>query len=436
MKNTPYSFYPFSNSPFILSFQYRKEELILNNLLLRYNKPIIIRLWGELLTRTTESMLALIMIIYVNKMLNGNIIITMLIFGLQPLSDIIFTLIAGGVTDKYGRKKIMLLGLLLQGVAIGSFVFAQSVFIFALLYVINGVGRSLYIPAQRAQIADLTKQKQQAEIFALLHTMAAIGSVIGPIIGAIFYQTHPEYLFIMQSITLMVYAVVVWTQLPETAPVLTTPKQKFEVSSPKQFVHKHYAVLGLMISTIPISFFYAQTETNYRIFAKDIFPDFVFMLAFISTCKAIMEIILQIFLVKWSERFSMAKIILISYTCFTIAAIGYGFSATILSLFFTLLFLVIGESIAFNHLLRFVSEIAPTDKRGLYFSIYGLHWDISRTCGPVIGAVLLSKLNGSMLFYICACFLIIGGIIQALFVQNLERNKIKKDISEHTPHVL
>ncbi|MGE1012795.1 MDR family MFS transporter [Bacillus wiedmannii] len=408
----------------------------MNNLLLRYNKPIIIRLWGELLTRTTESMLALIMIIYVNKMLNGNIIITMLIFGLQPLSDIIFTLIAGGVTDKYGRKKIMLLGLLLQGVAIGSFVFAQSVFIFALLYVINGVGRSLYIPAQRAQIADLTKQKQQAEIFALLHTMAAIGSVIGPIIGAIFYQTHPEYLFIMQSITLMVYAVVVWTQLPETAPVLTTPKQKFEVSSPKQFVHKHYAVLGLMISTIPISFFYAQTETNYRIFAKDIFPDFVFMLAFISTCKAIMEIILQIFLVKWSERFSMAKIILISYTCFTIAAIGYGFSATILSLFFTLLFLVIGESIAFNHLLRFVSEIAPTDKRGLYFSIYGLHWDISRTCGPVIGAVLLSKLNGSMLFYICACFLIIGGIIQALFVQNLERNKIKKDIPEHTPHVL
>ncbi|MBG9578148.1 MFS transporter, partial [Bacillus thuringiensis] len=97
----------------------------------------------------------------------------------------------------------------------------------------------------RAQIADLTKQKQQAEIFAILHTMAAIGSVIGPIIGAIFYQTHPEYLFIMQSITLLIYAVVVWTQLPETAPVLTTPKQKFEVSSPKQFLHKHYAVLGL-----------------------------------------------------------------------------------------------------------------------------------------------------------------------------------------------
>lgn len=113
--------------------------------------------------------------------------------------------------------------------------------------------------------------------------------------------------------------------------------------------------------------FYAQTETNYRIFAEDVFPNFIFILAFISTCRAIMEIILQIFLVKWSERFSMAKIIIISYTCYIVAAIGYGFSATIVSLFFTLLFLVIGESIALNHLLRFVSEIAPSDKRDCIF---------------------------------------------------------------------
>ncbi|HDR7794402.1 TPA: MFS transporter [Bacillus luti] len=403
----------------------------MNHLLLRYTKPIIIRLCGELLTRTTESMLALIMIVHVNKMLNGNVMMTMLIFGLQPLSDIVFTLIAGGITDKYGRKKIMFIGLLLQGIAIGSFVFAQSVFIFALLYVMNGIGRSLYIPAQRAQIADLTKQKQQAEIFALLQTMSAIGSVIGPLIGANFYNTHPEYLFILQSVTLTIYAVIVWTQLPETAPSITTQKQKLDVISPKQFLRKHYAVFGLMISTLPISFFYTQTETNYRIFVEHVFPNFVFILAFISICKAIMEIILQIFLVKWSERFSMTKIILISYVCYTVSAIGYGFSTTTLSLFFTLLFLVVGESIALNHLLRFVSEMAPNDKRGLYFSIYGIHWDISRTCGPVIGAVLLSKLNGSMLFYICACLLIVGGIVQALFVQNLERKIIAKQ-STHT----
>lgn len=81
----------------------------MNHLIKRYNKPIRIRLLGELLTRTTEAMLAIIFIVHVNKALEGNVIMTMLLFGLQPLSDIVFTIIAGGVTDRYGRKKIMLL---------------------------------------------------------------------------------------------------------------------------------------------------------------------------------------------------------------------------------------------------------------------------------------------------------------------------------------
>ncbi|PFK37418.1 MFS transporter [Bacillus cereus] len=398
----------------------------MNHLIQRYSKPIWIRLLGELLTRTTEAMLAIIFIVHVNKALEGNVILTMLLFGLQPLSDIVFTIIAGGVTDRYGRKKIMLLGLFIQAIAIGGFVFAASVPFFALLYVMNGIGRSLYIPAQRAQIADLTAPEQQAEIFAVLQSVGSVGAVIGPFISAFIYDSHPEYLFMIQAVTLLLYAILVWTQLPETAPNIQTAQKSTQVTTRKEFIFKHYAVFGLMVSTLPISFFYAQTETNYRVFAENIFPNFLFVLAFISTCRAIMEILLQVVLVKWSERFPMPKIIVISYIFYTLAAIGYGYSTTLWSLFFTLLFLTIGESIALNHLLRFVSGIAPSHMRGLYFSIYGIHWDISRTCGPVIGAMILSHVNGNTLFYICACLLIIGGIVQTYFVSSVERNKAKE----------
>ncbi|MEN1937883.1 MFS transporter [Paenibacillus sp. 102] len=398
----------------------------MNHFIKRYSKPIWIRLLGELLTRTTEAMLAIIFIIHVNKALEGNVILTMFLFGLQPLSDIVFTIVAGGVTDKYGRKKIMLLGLFVQAIAIGGFIFATSVPFFALLYVLNGIGRSLYIPAQRAQIADLTKQEQQAEIFAVLQSVGAVGAVIGPFISAFIYDSHPEYLFMIQAMTLLLYAILVWTQLPETAPSIQTAQKSTQVTTRKEFIFKHYAVFGLMVSTLPISFFYAQTETNYRVFVEDIFPNFLFVLAFISTCRAIMEILLQVGLVKWSERFSMPKIMGISYIFYTLAAIGYGYSTTLWSLFFTLLFLTIGESIALNHLLRFVSGIAPSHMRGLYFSIYGIHWDISRTCGPVIGAMILGHVNGSTLFYICACLLIIGGIVQTYFIYSVERNKSKE----------
>ena len=82
--------------------------------------------------------------------------------------------------------------------------------------------------------------------------MGAIGSVVGPLIGASFYNTHPEYLFIVQSVTLTIYALLF--QLPETVPPISMSKQTVEASSPKQFIFKHYAIFGLMVSTLPISF--------------------------------------------------------------------------------------------------------------------------------------------------------------------------------------
>lgn len=174
----------------------------MNRLMKRYNKLILIRLFGELLTSTTGAMLAIIFIVYVNKALEGNVILTMLLFGLQPLTDIIFTLFAGGVTDRYGRKSIMLIGLCLQAIAMGGFVFAESVPLFALLYVINGIGRSLYIPAQRAQIADITEHEKQAEVFALIQTVGAIGTVIGPLIGYFFMKIIlNSYLYFKQLLS-------------------------------------------------------------------------------------------------------------------------------------------------------------------------------------------------------------------------------------------
>ncbi|HDX9577891.1 TPA: MFS transporter [Bacillus pseudomycoides] len=394
----------------------------------RYSKPIWIRLFGELLTSITGAMLALIFIIYVNKALNGNALFTMLLFGLQPLSEILFTLFGGSITDRYGRKKIILIGLLLQACAMTGFIFAESILLFALFYIMNGLGRSLYIPAQRAQIADVTEKEKQAEVFALIQTVGAVGAIVGPALGYLFYNNNPIILFILEATALFLYSILVWAQLPETAPLLHHDEQNTAPMNWRNFLSQHYSVFGLMIFMLPISFFYAQIETNYRIYAeKELFTNFMFVFTFMATCKGIMEIVLQVGVVKWAEKFSMQKIIVISYVCYTIAAIGYGYSNTLWFLFFTILILTIGESIALNHLLRFVSELAPEHMRGIYFSIYGTHWDISRMLGPAAGALLLQHFSGNFLFNMCAIFLIIGGACQYLFITYiLKQDKTKR----------
>lgn len=179
-----------------------------------------------------------------------------------------------------------------------------------------------------------------------------------------------------------------------------------------------------MVLTLPISFLYAQTETNYRIYIQEIFPNYLFILTTIASTKAIMTILLEIGLVKWTEHFSMKIIVLISYICYTIAAIGYGYSTSLEALIVTQLILTIGESVGLSHFLRFVSQLAPDNMRGRYFSMYGIHWDISRSIGPFLGGTVLLHYGGNILFCLSALLLVLGGIGQFFFVSYVQ-NRIR-----------
>jgi MFS family permease len=180
----------------------------------------------------------------------------------------------------------------------------------------------------------------------------------------------------------------------------------------------------LMTFSLPISFFYAQAETNYRIYLEDIFPDFLVVLTTLASIKAVMSILLEIPLVRWSNNFSLEKILFISYSLYFIAAVSYGFSTSLLLLILTQLILTAAESLGLNRLLNHISQIAPSNKRGLYFSIYGTHWDISRMAGPFLGGIILMEWGGSTLFLLSAFLLLLGLLGQVLLHKSVTDSPI------------
>ncbi|MGM0846149.1 MAG: MDR family MFS transporter [Bacillota bacterium] len=387
----------------------------MRTLLNRYPGLVWIRVFGELLTSVTGSMLAPFLIIYLYDKLDGNVLLPMIIVGLQPLTEIVITLLGGNLTDRLGRKKIIVAGLILQAGAMAGFIFAESVWMFALLYVINGAGRSVYIPAQRAQIADSIDDVLRSEVFALLNTVGAAGLALGPVIGYFVYTQDPALMFGMQAAALTIYLAVVYLKLPETMPEQNKDIEQAASSFHlKSFISNNSYVLSLMAFSLPISFFYAQSETNYRLYLEDLFPDFLVVLTTLASIKAVMCIVLEIPLVKWSNKYSFKKIVILSYSLYFVAALSYGFSTSLLLLIFTQLVVTVAESLGLNRMLNHVSEIAPSDKRGLYFSIYGTHWDISRMAGPFLGGVILIEWGGAALFLLSAFLLLLGGTAQFL----------------------
>ncbi|XBO86937.1 MFS transporter [Bacillus licheniformis] len=149
----------------------------------------------------------------------------------------------------------------------------------------------------------------------------------------------------------------------------------------KVFLH-HRPVLTLMFLSVPVSLFYAQLESNYRLYLETLFDDFLFTLTIYTVCRALLSITMQIPLVNWTEGLNIKTIVSISYVCYAVAAIGFAFSSSIFWLLSTAVLFTAAESMLLNHMQTFVSRLAPDHMRGRYFAFFGLHWDISRTIGP------------------------------------------------------
>ncbi|WP_035987061.1 MDR family MFS transporter [Brevibacillus agri] len=374
-----------------------------------YPPLLWVRLFGETLTSLSSTMIAPFLVLYLSENVSGSVTVTMLVIGLQPFSEIVLTLFAGGLTDRIRRKTIMLAALLIQGFAMLGMAFADSIAAFAVLYIINGAGRSLFIPASRAHLADAILPAQMASAFALLNTSSSIGAAIGPLIGVILYQYDPAMAFLLTAISLLLYAIAVWWKIPQT-PLPDLPAQAGENarSGKRESWQAYRPALAIMTLSLPISLFYAQTETNLQLHLKHTLPDYLHALALLIAVKGVLLILFEFLLVKWTQHLPARLLITGAYGCFMLVSLGYAYIDYLPLLLAMQVLLVIGESVGLTQLLAFVTRISPPSMRGRYFAITGTHWDISRTFGPYLGSLVLLHNGGALLFTLVAVILAIG----------------------------
>src|SRR3954454_18633359 len=98
-------------------------------------------------------------------------------------AQLIFSPIAGKWTDQYGRRKMIIFGLI--GLTLSMFVFyaSDNIWVLYASRVIGGVGAVLLIPAIFAYVADITTFEQRAKGNSFISASMSLGIVIGPGIG-------------------------------------------------------------------------------------------------------------------------------------------------------------------------------------------------------------------------------------------------------------
>ena len=107
------------------------------------------------------------------------------IIAIYPMVWGICQLFTGKLADKYPKKHLLFWGMCIQGVAIVSFVWANSYFSFVLLSVLLGFGTAVVYPTFLAAIADNTHPSQRAQSIGIYRLWRDLGYAFGALLTGI-----------------------------------------------------------------------------------------------------------------------------------------------------------------------------------------------------------------------------------------------------------
>ena len=141
-----------------------------------------------------------------------------LLVSTAALTEFLFGPIWGSISDRVGRKPILMIGMFGYALAMFLFGIANQIWMLITFRALSGVLSSATITTTMAYIGDSTSEKARGGGMGLLGAVAGAGTVIGPGIGGLLAGGSLTTPFFVASALALVSVVLVALLLPESLP--------------------------------------------------------------------------------------------------------------------------------------------------------------------------------------------------------------------------
>ena len=185
-----------------------------------------------------------------------------LIYGLMQF---IFAPILGSLSDRYGRRPVLLFSLLGFGLDYIFLAFAPSIGWLFLGRMISGItGAS--ITTASAYMADISDEKNRAQNFGMIGAAFGLGFIIGPMLGGLLGELGTRIPFLVAAGLALVNALYGYFVLPESLDMEHRRAIDFKKANPISSLlkfKKYPAVLGLIFSLLLIYISAHAVQSNW-----------------------------------------------------------------------------------------------------------------------------------------------------------------------------
>ena len=376
-----------------------------------WDRSLKVRLVGEFFMNTSYWMVFPFLAIYFAEEFGKGTAGLLLV--ISQVFSVAANLVGGYCADRFGRRRMLVVASIAQGMSFLIFAFANSPWLQSpelgfVAFTLAGMCGSLYWPASQAMIADVVPEKYRSDVFAIFYTTLNIAVVVGPLFGAVlFFSYRFELLLAVTAISLLL-GLVLRLLTKETLSQAMVDKWQSQTARgwggaiSKQFkeyglIFKDRLFLLFIIAGVLGAQTFMQLDLLIPVYLKETIDSqtvaslfgrewsvtgetsFGILLAENGLFVALLTVIITRWMTKFPEK----------WVFFTSAAF-YGLAMWLFPLTSWFWMFVVAMAVfTFAELMvvglqqNFISKLAPEDMRGQYFAAASLRYTIGRMIAPI-----------------------------------------------------
>jgi DHA1 family multidrug resistance protein-like MFS transporter len=342
-----------------------------------------------------------------------------LVYNIRNIEQSVLRLVAGSLSDVFGRKRLILIGLIL--IAIVPFIYAVSwnAWLPLVAMFVSGLGVSIFFPPTESYASSLYPPHQVGTAMGRYHMSWAISAVIGPSVGGFLALYFPEFrqIFVMAGVVSMA-AVVVFMLLTRgdhekrSGEKISgqTSKLFHEFPSTMRRLFGNKSVVAGSAAVFVHAFCHWMLPTFIPIYAAGRLGFNTVDIGLALTANALMTAVALPIVGTVSDRIGRFLPIVMGLLA-SVAAF-----ALLPHVQSPLMLIAIMATLGFCAVLEFpisqaiVMESLPLADRGSATGVWGMMMSLGGTIGMFVIAAIVSVAPIEWIFYFCAAFSLAAGL--------------------------
>ena len=328
------------------------------------------------------------------------------------ISGLTTLLIVGRMSDRFGRKRFLLMGLAVMTLASVAFIWAQNPVQLIIIRLFQGLGASAHLPIAQAYLGDITPEGDEGKWMGYFNAVLFGGIGMGPLVGGVLADVFSiTTTFLVMAIANFIGLIATLIFLPEIHRT-DIPREYGSPLSPL----KSQIMRGVVAYRITVGFGTSSMMAFLPLFADVNLGLSTSLIGILLATRTPVSLV-QSYTGRLADRYSRRMMVVAGASVAMIAMALLPSAWHFWPLLFAYMFIVLGQAIGMPASNAYVVEVGRTYGMGASMTMFMMAMHIGNGVGPIALGGLADIFGLTSIFYSASVLTLLGLLVFLWFVR-------------------